>query len=48
MVKSRKSGKSADSVSWNIHRIIWNVSIEKSHHFPNSRAEKNCKKQEVL
>jgi len=44
MVKSRKSGKSADSESRNILRIIWSISIVKSRHFSNSRAGKNLRK----
>lgn len=48
MVKSRKNSKSADSVDCNILRIVWDVSIEKLHHFFKSRAEKIRKNQEVL
>ena len=44
MVKSRECGKSADSVGRNILRIVWSSSIEKTHHFSNSRAEKNLRK----
>ena len=44
MVKSRKSGKSADSESRNVLRIVLRVSMEKSHHFSNSRVEKNLRK----
>ena len=43
-VKSRKNDKSADSVRRNILRIVWRVSIGKSYHFSNSRAEKNLRK----
>ena len=39
-VKSWKSGKSADKARRNILRIVWGVSIKKSQHFSNSRAEK--------
>jgi hypothetical protein len=48
MVKSRKSGKSADSVSRNILRIIWSVSIENRTTFPIQELRKNSEKQEVL
>lgn len=44
MVKSRECGKSADSVGRNILRIVWSSSIEKTHHFSNSRAETNLRK----
>ena len=39
-VKSWKSGKSVDKARRNILRIVWGVSIKKSQHFSNSRAEK--------
>ena len=39
-VKSWKSGKSVDKTRRNILRIVWGVSVEKSQHFSNSRAEK--------